>query len=168
MEQNKYLNGKIYRIISLNSNDIYIGSTINSLSLRLAQHVNKKKMYDSGTGSYTSSFEVLKHGNYLIELIIKFPCNSKDELTNKEGEYIRTMDCVNKVIPNRTRKEYNEENKLYFKDYNKKYYATHKDYHKKRAQTIIKCECGKETNLMYISKHRKSLKCKKYMDGKKI
>jgi hypothetical protein len=33
------------------------------------------------------------------------------ELNKREGHYIRTLVCVNKQIPDRTKKEYTEDNK---------------------------------------------------------
>ena len=105
-----YQNGKIYRIDG--GGLTYIGSTTKKyLCDRLSGHKTDYKRYLDGKGRYITSFEVLKTDDYKIELIECFPCNSKDELTAREGYYIRQMDCVNKVIPGRTQKEYRENNK---------------------------------------------------------
>jgi hypothetical protein len=45
-----------------------------------------------------------KYDDVRIELIEEFPCENKMELNKREGHYIRTLDCVNKVIPGRTQK----------------------------------------------------------------
>ena len=34
-----------------------------------------------------------------IELLLNFPCDSKDQLRAKEGEMIKLHDCVNKYRP---------------------------------------------------------------------
>jgi hypothetical protein len=47
-----------------------------------------------------------KYNDVRIELIECFPCDNKEQLTKKEGEYIRKLDCVNKNIAGRTYKEY--------------------------------------------------------------
>jgi hypothetical protein len=49
-----------------------------------------------------------KYDDVRIELIEEFPCENKMELNAREGYYIRTLDCVNKVIPGRTQKESNK------------------------------------------------------------
>ena len=49
--------------------------------------------------------------NCNIALLELFPCESKDELVSKEAYYIRKLDCVNKVIPDRTMNEWREDNK---------------------------------------------------------
>ena len=36
--------------------------------------------------------------NEEIELVENYPCNSKEELEKKEGEYIKNNECVNKLL----------------------------------------------------------------------
>ena len=100
-----YQNGKIYRIDG--GGLTYVGSTTKKyLSTRLAKHKSDYKRYLNGNQHYLSSFEIIKLGDCKIELIECFPCNSKDELTAREGYYIRQMDCINKNIAGRILKEY--------------------------------------------------------------
>ena len=73
--------------------------------------------------------------NCKIHLILLYPCNSKDELLAKEAEYIRTLNCVNKVIPNRTKQEYDKEYRIKMKD-NEHY----KQIHKKNRENYEKTE----------------------------
>ena len=68
METNKYSKGKIYMIITENSNDIYVGSTIKTLKVRLQNHESKYRTGDR----YCSSQEILKQGGYKIVLIKNF------------------------------------------------------------------------------------------------
>ena len=102
----KYENGKIYRIICNQTGLQYIGSTTISLSARLSQH--KKILKDGKSGT---SKIVLQNGDYNIVLLQDFPCDRKEQLLQRERYYIETMDCVNKKIPNRTKKEWYEGNK---------------------------------------------------------
>jgi hypothetical protein len=72
-----------------------------------------------------TSFQIIERDNYKISLIELFPCNLKDELSAREGYYIRNIKCVNKQIPGRTQKEWcndnpdkflkTQKNEVYFK-----------------------------------------------------
>lgn len=42
---------------------------------------------------------------------MKYPCVSRKDLEKKEGEFIRNMECINKNIAGRTKKQYYKENK---------------------------------------------------------
>ena len=68
-----------------------------------------------------SSKIILQYPDVYIELIELFPCNSKEELNKKEGEHIRTNNCVNKLIAGRTDFEYRKENKEQIKHKMKEY-----------------------------------------------
>jgi hypothetical protein len=115
---NKFQQGKIYTIRSHQSDDIYIGSTIDGLSRRLCGHRAKYKRYLIDKKSNLASFEILKYPDYYIELLESFPCDNKNELHRREGELIRSMDCVNKIIAGRTPLEYRQDNKEHQKEYN--------------------------------------------------
>jgi len=112
-----YQQAKIYKIYShLNPDEIYIGSTTNErLSERMSKHRNTFINKDKYTHHYqTKAFIIFeKYGieNCIIELIENYPCISKDELNAREGYYIRTLKCVNRNIPDRTKEEYRKDNK---------------------------------------------------------
>lgn len=107
-----YQDGKIYKIIDNTNNNVYVGSTCKNLSSRLADHRTSYKRYLKGAIRYITSFDVIKNNDYDIVLIEKCPCDDKDELHKRERFYIEnTPNCVNKVIPTRTGKEYEEHNK---------------------------------------------------------
>ena len=107
-----YQKTKIYKIESLLGDKIYIGSTAKEyLSQRFQQHKIAYKGWKNGKGRRVTSYELFDlYGveNCSIVLIEACPCESKDAKNAKESYYIRTMDCVNKVIPNRTQKEYQQ------------------------------------------------------------
>jgi hypothetical protein len=65
----------------------------------------------------------------MIELIESKECGSKDELKQLEGHYIRTLNCVNKNIPGRSKLQYyhDNKNKESMIEYKKKYYEANKD-----------------------------------------
>lgn len=100
-----YQKGKIYKIINYENSDIYIGSTIETLSCRMAKHRADFKRYVEGNSNYITSFKVLEMPSATIVLIENFPCNSKEELLSREKFYILSSNCVNKVNPIRTEEE---------------------------------------------------------------
>jgi len=114
---NNYQNGKIYKITSSQTDLIYVGSTIQSLDDRFKKHKNNFK----NNNSSITSKEILKYDDAKIELIEFYPCNSEEELYKREGEYIKTLNCVNRKVEGRDPKEYYEENKEKMKEYQKKY-----------------------------------------------
>ncbi len=93
--------GKIYKIISIHTNEIYIGSTcMPTLDLRLLFHEEcyTKWITKGYKRNYCSSFEIFKYGNYQIELLEDYPCLDIIELRKREGYYQLTNMCVNMNI----------------------------------------------------------------------
>jgi hypothetical protein len=82
-----------------------------TLARRLAGHVGKYQQYLKGKYHFVTSYEIIKNGNYDIILIENVKCDSKDQLTARERYYIESLDCINKLIPGRTDKQYREDNK---------------------------------------------------------
>lgn len=85
-----YSRGKIYKIVSENTDRFYIGSTTYPLEVRFNGHLsNYKKLMTSPGESYNiKSSLMFMYGNAHIELIENFPCNSKAELETREKQYI--------------------------------------------------------------------------------
>jgi len=156
-----YQNGKIYRIDG--GGLTYIGSTTKkNLCDRLANHKSDYNRFLIGKRNYNiTSFEILKTDNYRIELIESFPCDSKDELTAREGHFIRTMDCVNNQIAGRTKKEYYQDNKNELNQRHKQYYQDNKEKQQKRHE----CECGGKYTHANKSIHLKTKKHQNYLKG---
>jgi len=125
---NKYHNGKIYSLRSHNNNKYYIGSTTQELHKRLYEHKSHYKTYLNKKCNYISSFEISKNDDCYIEILENFKCETKNELTKREGELIRQFknDIVNLHIPNRTQEEYYNDNLDKIKAYDKEYNQTHK------------------------------------------
>ena len=87
---------KIYKIVDLDSNKCYVGSTCEpTLARRLAN--SDYKQYLQGKGSNNiSSFIILEMDDYDIVLLEKYARNSKDELFAHERYYSQLLPCVNK------------------------------------------------------------------------
>ena len=110
----KYQNGKIYKIVDVGYNKCYIGSTCEELSQRMARHRHSYNTYLKLNKNLERShllFDEFGIENCQIILVETYPCNSREELVRKEGEHIKTTECVNKYIAGRTVAEYESENK---------------------------------------------------------
>jgi len=172
-----YSKGKIYCLRSHQTDDVYIGSTVESLSRRKAKHKNQYKSFLNEKYHYITAFEIVKYDDCYIELIENYPCENKEQLTKKEGEYIRNMKCVNKLIAGRTRKEYRKDNKEKIKERCKEYRENNKEkikekakeYHEENKEKIKKyreeklkekiiCECGCKVQKLQLAKHKRTKK----------
>jgi len=87
----------IYKIISKNTEKIYIGSTCFSIYDRLNKHILDNEFYNKYKEHYVSSYEIIKYGDCNIELLESFNNIEKKELEKKESEYIKANVniCVN-------------------------------------------------------------------------
>ena len=159
----QFENSKIYKLWSPQGEDIYIGSTTLSLSMRKVGH---KSNFNKG-GSCSSRILFEKYDDVRIELIEEFPCGNKMELNKKEGYYIRSMDCVNKHIAGRSQKEYDDEHKEQKKQYydehkeqKKQYREEHKEKFKKYNKEYREehKEQKKEYNKIYYEKNKEKIK----------
>ena len=187
-----YSKGKIYCLKSCQTNDIYYGSTADTLYKRLSCHKRDYKAYLKGIYHYVSSYEIVKYNDCYIELFENYPCLNRDELRQREGEIIKSNKCVNKCIPGRTNKEYcednkdkiaehkkqyREDNKKQFAEQKKEYYEDNKNtiiektkaYYEKNKDTILEklkekfeCECGGKFTHQNKSTHLKTVKHQNY------
>ena len=152
-----YQKTKIYKIESHLGDKIYVGSTAKEyLSQRFQQHKNAYKRWKNGTVGKLTSFELFDlYGieNCQIVLIEAYPCNSKDEKNAKEGHYIKTLECVNKVILGRTR----EETQKAYKHSDKGKEAGKKAYKKYQQSDIRKQKIREYQKNYYQRKKAKKL-----------
>ena len=196
-----YNNGKIYKlepICEYEEGDIYIGSTTKEyLCQRLATHKRDYKQWKQKLCNKIMSYELFdKYGidNIKIVLLELVNVNSKDELISKESEYIKNNKCVNKIIPNRTReewrndnkekineykKEWREDNKEKLVEYRKEYRSKNKDkiniYKKKyreenkeKINAKVICVCGVECNRKSLSRHTKTKAHNEYIKNQAV
>ena len=119
-----YSLAKIYKIVCNTTGLIYVGATCKPrLCQRLSKHLSNFKYFKNGKDHYATSFKVLENNNYSIILLQEIKdCENKDQLNYYERKWIEQIDCVNKVIPSRTQKEYKECNKYKIEQYQKQYY----------------------------------------------
>ena len=163
-----YAKAKIYKIWSPIGDKIYIGSTTKEyLSQRMTTHRGNYNHWKKGKGHMITAFNLFEEygiENCFIELLEAKPCKSKDELKQFEGSFIRTLKCVNKYIPDRTQKEYQQDNKEKKLEYDKNYYEQNKDKILEKKLEKITCQCG-----CFItkqgSKSSKHIQTKKHING---
>lgn len=106
---NKYQNSKIYKIVSPSHPElVYYGSTTEKLCRRMTKHRS-----DFKRGESIRSNEILQYEDAIILLVENYPCNNREELNKKEGEYMLNNICINKNIAGRTKKEYYYDNRDY-------------------------------------------------------
>jgi hypothetical protein len=169
-----YNNTKIYKIESHLGDKIYIGSTTKKLlSQRMANHRSDFIKWKNGEKKYKCSSIILfnEYGleNCKIVLLENYSCNTKDELLSKEAFYIKSIKCVNKIIPKRTRIEYKQDNNNYDKNYyeqnkfiikesQKKYYNENKDIILQKNKIKNECLCGCIINYRNLLRHQKTKK----------
>ena len=149
-DMSKYERGKIYKIVDNTNNNIYIGSTIQTLKERLRCH---EKDLDS------SSKSIIDNGDYDILLIENYPCESKKELEAREGFYIRNNDCININVPGRTQKEYYQDNREQKLQYQKEYKKNNPELLKesKKKHYIKNKEKILEQQKTYVSNNKEKV-----------
>ena len=156
-----YSNSKIYKIIDNTNNNIYIGSTTQTLSKRLSKHVSSFKAWTNKTSAnYLTSFKIIENGNYDIILIENVNCENKEQLHREERKHIELCDCVNKIHPTRTNKEYYNEHKEEHQERSKKYREENKEKIKEMKQKYQKDnkEWLNEISKQYREEHQEYFK----------
>jgi len=79
----------------------YYGSTTNAPEVRLYGHKNNPTK---------TSEQIIKNGDYKIEVLEEFDFYNKTDLLNREKYYILNNECVNKNVPLRTTREWYYDN----------------------------------------------------------
>lgn len=142
--ENKYQQGKIYKIVCNITGEVYYGSTILELNVRLSLHKNKKNCMSN---------KILDRGDYKIEHIKDYPCNNVYELEEEEAKYIRENECINNNIPHRTTKQYREDNRKIIQEKQKEDIKNNPEKYKQKSKK-------------YREKHRDKINDKQKEDRK--
>ena len=117
----KFENAKIYKITNDYNDQVYIGSTCNTLVRRFSVHRCDARKECTKERMLYKLMNEIGYERFRIELIEIFPCEDKYQLLQKEGEYIRTMGSLNMKISGRTDKEYSDENREKINQKHKEY-----------------------------------------------
>ena len=100
-----YKNGKIYCIRNSVDIDIYIGSTCSPLSKRKSGHRTDMKLRPKTGSKLYQKMKEIGLDKFYIELLLEYPCENKEQLQAKEGEYIRKYGTLNNLVAGRSKKE---------------------------------------------------------------
>ena len=175
VEYNKYNNSRIYKISSSLTDKIYIGSTCQALSQRMAGHMKDYKCYMNGKSNYVSSYDIIKLGDAYISLIQEYNLNNRQQLFIKEYEIMKLNIniIVNKQFTGRTDSEYRQDNKEIIAKRDKKYnqdnkamlaikdkqkYLNNKQSILEKAKQTFLCDCGTILTIITKSRHIKTTK----------
>ena len=134
--------GKIYKLVSNKSSDVYIGSCLIYLSKRLYGHKSKYN-------NCVSKGMFVNDAIISIVLIEDCPCENKNQLKARELHYITTLQCINKNKPFISDIQIiNGDNKEWQKQYQAQYNETHKEEIKQQRALY------NETHKNYISQNK--------------
>ena len=149
-----YQNGKIYKIEDVGGNMCYIGSTTKDfLSKRMVEHRSAYKNGKTSNFTVFNIFETYGVENCRIVLIELFPCDTKDELMSREAFFIKSIPCVNMMIPMRTRAQYYLDNVELIAEKKKIYHVVNKERLQAKKSQVLVCSCGKTYTYSNKVKH---------------
>jgi hypothetical protein len=180
-EINKYKYSKIYTIRHKNDDSlIYVGSTVQALYQRWVMHIAACLNLKYQTPLYKKMREY-DINDWYIELYEDIECEKKEQLLKREGEVIRQIGTLNKVIAGgsdkktrkeiyekykdkskETQKKYYEKNKEKYQEYQKKYQEANKEklqaWYKEKRSIHMTCVCGCVYTVQHKIRHMKSQK----------
>ena len=147
--------GYIYRLICEQTNKVYYGSTVDPIK-RIRQH--------RSINNTCTSRNLINPRMELLECISIDDLDTfKKELLLIEKHYIKNNDCINKVVPLRTRKEYYKDRIRENPDYLKELYVKQGGVERNR-RTKKMCACGGEYIQRNKKIHERSQKHQKYIE----
>ena len=171
-----YITGKIYKLVCCETTAVYYGATTQTLEVRMNNHGRTYKKFQVNGGTSHVFFDIVKYSSCKIVLVEYYPCERKEELNARAGWYIRNNPCINTRLPDRTLKEYYQENREHIiaqsKEYRLKNPELHstkrKEYYQKNRDKILEhivCVCGGKYTSTHQSEHHKTLHHKKYLSN---
>lgn len=162
----RYKGGKIYKIVSDLTDDVYVGSTIQSLSERFSDEKSDYNRYLRGTLDHHRDVIKLfeQDPNCRIQLIEDFPCDNKSQLREREGYWMKaTPNCINFRIAGRSKKQWYLDNEEKVSRRKKVHYVANKEritqqgklYRAKNREDIARRrKIYRETNKDKIKAHK--------------
>jgi hypothetical protein len=148
--QGNQIFGRVYKIVSSETDDVYVGSTEQTLNERFSNHKRNYKLYLQGKYHTVKSFDIVKFRDARIELLSEGLFDTKEDLRRLEGEFMAAItSCINKCMAGRTKlesakayrdshkeeyKAYLERNKERISQQKKDRYQEHKDEYLERVR----------------------------------
>jgi hypothetical protein len=131
--------GVVYKITCKVTKLQYVGTcSQDSVGKAVSLILKRYRSWKNGKGGPSSVYTIIENGNYGVELLESCPNN--DDLPQKSREWIEKLgDCLNKVVPTRTKREYSQES--------------------------VQCNCGSTVRKNHLSEHVKTQKHKNGLSG---
>ena len=145
-----FIKAKIYKITNDYNDDVYVGSTCDTLVKRFNTHKRHSIFEKRKKGPLHTLMNEIGFDRFRIELVEDFPCNDKYQLRQRESKYIREIGTLNKRIEDRDLKEYYQDNKEKIIEKSRKYYNENRD------TILIKDKEYREKNKEEINKSQKN------------
>jgi len=155
--------GKIYKITNDFNDEVYIGSTCDTLNRRFSNHKARFKKERSKNSSIYKLMNEIGFERFRIELIENYPSQDKYQLRQREGHFIRELGTLNMRIECRTDKAYRENNKEQILKQRKSYYESNKDKFLDDKKEKITCECGCIIGRGDLPRHKRTIKHQELM-----
>jgi hypothetical protein len=150
----EYSKSKIYKILNVISDDVYVGSTCQELSKRFHAHKCNVNLPQYEKNKFYCKMKEFGLDNFYIELVENYPCSTREELRAREGEWIRKISTLNKLIAGRDWKGYYDDNAELLRQKSKYYRASH-------------MEQVKASNKAYAEAHKEERKAKRKIYNEK-
>ena len=149
---------RIYKLSSPHTDRVYVGSTVQTLNQRLANH-----RCNYSAGKNCGSCELLKLGEHdvEIELLEEIEIEHTDDPKRREYEQ-KWIDCTENTC-NILRAEPARRNR---KEYMKEYFQKNKERLQELACERITCECGSVIRRGDKARHRRTKKHRELMASK--
>lgn len=156
-----YAKGKIYRLISEQTDECYVGSTIQTLAQRMTVHrydFKKKK-------GNKQSFKVLCYDDVKIILLENYACRNSEELRMREQYWIEKLSSTTNVKRAYSTREtkladnknYYQQNKERILEAKKIYAKTHQaEIRKRQSQRIVCDSCNISILKYWMPRHIQS------------
>ena len=147
-----YNKSVIYKLYDNTNGDTYYGSTCNELRYRIYQHKHAT--------NNTKSKSIILNDDYSYSVVEEFPCETKLELHTRERWWIENNKCVNKVIPTRTKKEYNDIHKdeIRKRGIERRKLPENRDKQKERRDKQSNKDYMKDYRVEYVNKNKEYFK----------
>ena len=166
---NPYEHGKIYKIWSLQTQEIYVGSTCQALHKRMHEH-RRNTIEGKGFKLYKVMRE-LGIDVFSIELVENYPCKNREELRKREGFWVRHLQAsLNVKIPGRTLEEYRNDNREQLREAHRKFYEANKETIKSKVKAYAEQNIStiKLRSRAYYEKHKERFKLYREINSDRI
>ena len=152
----------VYEISSANGEKKYIGSTTDFDKRKKNHHTAWKQKKTCTSGKLFDEYGFENCVFTILEV-----CALEERRVRERFHLMNTEDAVNRCIPGRTKKEYDEDNKEDIRQKKHLYYELHKEKDNKRTREyrqLHKDELNKKRREKYLQKKLTTKKCNREVD----